>query len=218
MQINCDVKGHNIFGVQNGNECFTGKDPDYDRYGPAGGCGKDGGAWTNQVYVMGDKLPPKKAKYTKRANADSGGNDIGCFTNGESADFCKAKCDADPNCKGYNYVHANSVWGPKSGCCYKNSNLNMKGQRGIDYYVKEGTNDGGYKYQPNVDHGGSDIQCMFGGESVAQCRQKCDANPSCKAINYIHPNTFWGGSSGCCLKHQSAINNGNMGGLDFWAK
>ena len=208
-------KGHNIFAVQNGNECFTGKDSEYDKYGSAGGCQPDGGPWTNQVYVMGDKIPPKKAKYTKRANADSGGNDIGCFQNGESADFCKAKCDADPKCMGYNYVRPNGVWGKKSGCCYKKSNLNLKGATGIDYYLKETTNDSGYKYQPNVDHGGSDLGCMGG--SVSECRQRCDADPRCKAIIYIHPNTFWGGASGCCFKDQSSINS-NMNGLDFWTK
>jgi hypothetical protein len=167
---------------------------------------------------MGDKVPPRKGKYTMRRNTDSGGNDIRCFQNGETADFCNAKCNEDPNCIGYNYVHKGSVWGNRSGCCIKRSNLNLKFQKGIDYYIKQNTNDGGYKYQPNVDHNGADIQCLTGGESVEVCRKKCDADPRCKAINYIHPNTFWGGASGCCLKDQSSINNYNMGGLDYWTK
>jgi len=212
-------KGHNIFGVQNGNECFTGKDPEYDRYGPAQGCAQDGGPWTNQVYVMGDKIPTRiaKAKYTMRRDTDSGGNDIQCFTNGESADFCKAKCDADPNCKGYNYVKKGSVWGNKSGCCVKRSNLRAAYTRGIDYYFKQDTVDAGYQYMPDVDRGGADLGCFTGGQTADFCRQKCDSDPRCKSFNYIHMNTFWGGTQGCCYKSEKTPLNG-LPGLDFWAK
>jgi len=55
--------GHDTFGLQNGNECWTGLDSDYEKYGKEMDpkkCGKLGGPYTNQVYFI--KNLPKKGK------------------------------------------------------------------------------------------------------------------------------------------------------------
>ena len=80
--------------------------------------------------------PPSRT-YTKNVNMDSGGSDIACFQDGSSADFCKAKCDNDITCKGYNYITSGSGWGwgTKSGCCYKTINGPLSSAPGIDFYA-----------------------------------------------------------------------------------
>ena len=45
-------RGDNTFAIQDLNECYTGKNPNYDMYGPAQGCGPNGGGWTQQVYEL----------------------------------------------------------------------------------------------------------------------------------------------------------------------
>ena len=77
-------------------------------------------------------------QYQKYPNADSGGNDIGCYF--ESAEFCKQKCDLDPNCKAYNSINPgndNGYWQGRMGCCYKTANRPItEGANGIDFYSK----------------------------------------------------------------------------------
>lgn len=73
--------------------------------------------------------------YTMSANMDMGGNDIACYKDGSSSDFCKIKCNGDPTCVGYNYIHPNTVWGTASGCCYKNKKIPLTAQNGVDYYT-----------------------------------------------------------------------------------
>jgi hypothetical protein len=88
-------------------------------------------------YGIQMQAPPVKTcpkTYTKFKNADRGGADIGCYNN--PVEFCKEKCDNDPNCKSYNFVHPNSVWGTSSGCCYKSTATPILPQAGIDFYVK----------------------------------------------------------------------------------
>lgn len=43
-------RGFNTYGLQNGNQCFVGNDPNYTKYGMAEKCDKNGNMWTNQVY------------------------------------------------------------------------------------------------------------------------------------------------------------------------
>ena len=43
-------RGFNTYGLQNGNQCFVGNDPNYTKYGSAEKCDKNGNVWTNQVY------------------------------------------------------------------------------------------------------------------------------------------------------------------------
>jgi hypothetical protein len=77
--------------------------------------------------------------YTKHANKDIGGNDIGCFTDGSSAEFCKVKCDEDQECTSYNYIHPDGPWsevGAGSGCCYKKAGGVMNDVQKIDFYTK----------------------------------------------------------------------------------
>jgi hypothetical protein len=47
--------GDNVFGLQDGAQCFTGKDPQYNRYGqvPNNECGPVGNPWTQQTYKLG---------------------------------------------------------------------------------------------------------------------------------------------------------------------
>ena len=74
-------------------------------------------------------------KYIRNVDMDIGGNDIACYTDGSSADFCREKCDNDPRCKGYNYIHKDTVWGAASGCCYKFNNQPLISTKGIDFYA-----------------------------------------------------------------------------------
>ena len=117
-------------------------------------------------YGISIQAPPDKpcpAKYRKYPNADRGGADIACYFDGSSADFCKQKCDADPNCKSYNYIYPNTVWGAQSGCCYKSTNTPILPQPGIDFYSKlaagepsvpeECTPNGEYLGRPSSDGG-----------------------------------------------------------------
>jgi hypothetical protein len=67
-------------------------------------------------------------------NNDIIGSDIGCFQDGSNADFCKVKCDNDATCKSYVYIHPNTAWGSKSGCCYKNQNTPIATTKGVDFY------------------------------------------------------------------------------------
>jgi hypothetical protein len=60
--------------------------------------------------------------FTMSSNMDALGNDIHCYDDGSSADFCKTKCISDKTCKGYAHVNSNSVLGTKSGYCYKTKN------------------------------------------------------------------------------------------------
>jgi hypothetical protein len=85
---------------------------------------------------MDDLEETTEPPYTKSSNKDIGGLDIGCFSGGESADFCKEKCDNDETCKGYNYIHVNGPWKEKSGCCYKTGNSPLSPIDKIDFYSK----------------------------------------------------------------------------------
>jgi hypothetical protein len=78
---------------------------------------------------------PKVRTYTMTANSDIGGHDIACFQEGNTADFCKNKCNGDPLCIGYNYVATGSVWGTKSGCCIKKANSPLVATPGITFYA-----------------------------------------------------------------------------------
>jgi predicted nucleic acid-binding Zn ribbon protein len=57
-------KNQNVFGLQNGNQCFTGENIQASyQYGSnfsksACGGGNMGGSWTNQVYALTNPLPP----------------------------------------------------------------------------------------------------------------------------------------------------------------
>lgn len=54
-----DAKGFNTIGLQFYSQCFAAKSPVYDKLGAATNCGTMGTAWTNNVYVKGEK----KAEY-----------------------------------------------------------------------------------------------------------------------------------------------------------
>ena len=48
---------YNIIGLQNGNECWAGFNPDYAKYGYEIGCSAAlGGPWTNQVYSINEPM------------------------------------------------------------------------------------------------------------------------------------------------------------------
>jgi hypothetical protein len=104
--------------------------------------GKSNGETSSSEIEITDKIPDKKSSpstpirtYTKSVNMDIGGNDIACYQDGSSADFCKAKCDNDTTCKGYNYIHKDTAWGAASGCCYKTLNQPLTSINGVDFYA-----------------------------------------------------------------------------------
>ena len=45
-----EKRGINTFALQYYGECWLGNNADYAKYGPAGGCGDRGGAWSQNVY------------------------------------------------------------------------------------------------------------------------------------------------------------------------
>ena len=75
------------------------------------------------------------ANYVKNDNMDIGGNDLECIQDGSGPDVCMAKCDKHPKCRGFNYVPPNSVWGAKSGCCYKSKAEPLAAAGGINFYT-----------------------------------------------------------------------------------
>jgi hypothetical protein len=89
--------------------------------------------------VTTTQSPTPSKKYTKHVDRDVWGNDFECKQDGSSADVCKAKCDAEPACKGYNYLAPGSAWGDKSGCCYKRVNGPLGYQPGTDFYTLDGS-------------------------------------------------------------------------------
>jgi hypothetical protein len=80
--------------------------------------------------------------YTFLPNMDSGGLDIECFSNGETDDVCKAKCDVDTNCVGYNKKKSDGPWNGKTGCCYKLHISKLSSIQGVDFYLKLNNRDG----------------------------------------------------------------------------
>ena len=78
-------------------------------------------------------------KTTVKKGADIPGQNLGVYTMGEGPEFCAAKCHADKNCRGYNYVKpgANSFW-VRGGCCTKTWDANapsFQGDSNINFYT-----------------------------------------------------------------------------------
>jgi hypothetical protein len=100
-----------------------------------------------QVYTIGSNTTSTQtqtnmSEYTKLINMDSGGLDMECFSNGETDNFCKEKCDSSELCVGYNHVKTNGPWNGKSGCCYKLHISKLLKAQGIDFYLKVNNRDG----------------------------------------------------------------------------
>jgi len=78
--------------------------------------------------------------YTKAVGQDVDpkfDSNIACYSNGEPASFCRAKCDNDPTCSMYVVVAPNTWWGDKSGCCVKNAKTRtLIPRNGITAYLK----------------------------------------------------------------------------------
>ena len=91
-------KGHKYYGLQNGEACCSGNDPNYARHGKAENCPTDGGFWTQQIYKLGDEDSSNDYEFIQ--GMDSGGNDIAYQTG--TPEQLKAWCSANPQCKGYN--------------------------------------------------------------------------------------------------------------------
>lgn len=90
---------------------------------------------TAPVQVVAKKVSPLD-KFKLDENMDRGGADIGCYTDGSSAEFCAEKCLADPTCKAVNYVKPGFGWGAKSGCCYKRESTPLGPGQGISFYTR----------------------------------------------------------------------------------
>jgi hypothetical protein len=66
--------GYNVFALQNGNECWAGKDSNYAKYGAAT-CGALGGAWKNKVYALSNvpiKIAPPALTWCKNGIYSNG--------------------------------------------------------------------------------------------------------------------------------------------------
>ena len=82
-----DSKGFNTIGLQFYSQCFAGKSPAYERLGAATNCGTMGTAWTNNVYVKGER---KDEYHYKGCFKDNGTRMVPNFLgNVASVDACK---------------------------------------------------------------------------------------------------------------------------------
>jgi hypothetical protein len=74
-------------------------------------------------------------QYTKDSGKDIGGSDIGKVVGG-SPDQCRVKCDADPKCQGFNYVHNTAPGHPAGTCYYKTKAAPLGINRYVDFFTK----------------------------------------------------------------------------------
>ena len=74
--------------------------------------------------------------YTKKANQDHAGDDIGSPIVGGSPDACRVKCDSDTSCLGFNYVHNNVKGVPTGKCSYKSKALPLSNASDVDFFTK----------------------------------------------------------------------------------
>ena len=165
--------------------------------------------------------PKQYDGYTLYANSDNTDYLVG-FSDGRDASDCKARCDADPNCKAFNAVIGYGPWGGKSGCVTKRTGypvipFNKALGGAIHLYKKNPKKYDGYTLTANSDRGGADIACYTDGRNVESCKAMCDANPACVAFNEVDIGAW----KGCCLK-ASATPVGpfpqNVGDVHFYAK
>lgn len=77
--------GDNIFGLQYYRECWTGKNPAYDRMGAAQNCPPNGGGCTQQVYKINESssTPGSVCGNYGRPGKDGGGNSIRLYSQAE---------------------------------------------------------------------------------------------------------------------------------------
>ena len=137
---------------------------------------------------------------------DVPGSDIGCLTDGSDVSVCKARCDADPNCK--SYVKVSSAQGggwSKGGCCWKNNAISLEPNANVTLFTDSANFRNpavlSFRKATQTDKGGSDIACYVDGSSPGRCMRECAQDPSCRGFNHVFDKQSWGGVSGCCLKN-----------------
>ena len=112
--------------------------PPNNVWGAASGCCTKDSASNRRNY-------PGLTFYTKKATAadplfdfksrtDHGGDDIACFSDGRSEEFCRNKCIDDPNCRAYNKIMPTS--GGPGGCCYKTAASPTKPNEVVNLWTK----------------------------------------------------------------------------------
>ena len=112
--------------------------PPNNVWGAASGCCTKDSASNRRNY-------PGLTFYTKKATAadplfdfksrtDHGGDDIACFSDGRSEEFCRNKCIDDPNCRSYNKIMATS--GGPGGCCYKTAASPTQPNEAVNLWTK----------------------------------------------------------------------------------
>jgi len=154
-----------------------------------------------------------------QANTDHGGDDINCYTDGRSSQFCANACLLDETCTGYNDVCPGSVWGAASGCCYKRNVFPQAPSQGVNFYVR--TTAYGASFGPmmvNTDHAGDDINCYTDGRSSDFCAAMCIADSTCLGYNHVRPGASSGAGSGCCYKRSITPLSQGSTNIDFWVK
>ena len=175
-------------------------------------------------YYRPPPTPPAPKQYDGYAlypQSDRGGADIACYFDGRDASDCKARCDADPDCKSFNSIKNNSGGG---GCCYKRSGFPVtpypKSAGVVNLYKKAPKKFDGYTLTTNADRGGADIVCHTDGRNTETCKKQCDADDNCMAFNEVDL-PGWGAGKGCCVKADaSPISpfNPNVADVHFYSK
>ena len=204
------ANGNNVIGLQNGTECWGGKDSKYEAQGSAGNCPKGGRGWTNQVYTFpgyGETPPPPPSTMVKtHVGKVIGGYDIGCPRPISLPNLLQT-CVNDQNCKSVSYVN-NEGWG-----CYKTvaPPTGLQDWGACDTYTKTtsgaqsassawsgGVDSGNYVFFQGLDSGGNDIGNQTP-QNVPALIAACNSNPTCKGFNTngwikhtIKPQAEWG--------------------------
>jgi hypothetical protein len=170
--------------------------------------------------------PKQYPGYTTYPDSDRPTEYMACYSDGRDASDCKARCDADPNCKAFNEVLKYGPWGGQSGCCTKRTANpivaipKVPGNGTVHFYKKDPMTYAGYTTTANSDRGGADIACYTDGRSADSCKKECDGNEECLAFNDVDV-PGWGAGKGCCLKTEATPVGPfpkNVGDVHFYAK
>lgn len=201
-------KGHKFYGLQNGEACCSGNDPNFARHGEVEECADDGGHYTQQIYKT--NIPDKEYNY------------VGCFKdngarmipnwNKPGQAMSVEQCKQEARNKGHDTFGVQyggqcfSGQNPKYDALGPETNTGNCGPLGGSWSNQVYKTDfiKGYKRLPKTDRGGADIGC-FPGQKASFCKEKCDSDPNCKSFNDIMPipgGGMWK-NGGCCYKRES---------------
>ena len=90
----------NTFGIQNGQECWIGLNPDYSKYGKSTNCAANAGPMKQHVYTV---KPLFMGSYKKSQGQYIDSRDLIGTDSGNGIRVCHEKCSTDANCVGITY-------------------------------------------------------------------------------------------------------------------